>query len=161
MRAMDPDSSPAALPRPVYFDDFAPGQVYDLGTYEISEEEVLEFGRRYDPQPFHADPAAAKASAFGGLIASGWHTCSVFMRLYVDAILAGAEGRGSPGVDAVRWWAPVRPGDVVRGWLRITDTRPSSKHADRGTVILDASLTNQDGVKVMSFVGWGLFARRP
>ncbi len=155
------DSSLTHPPQPVYFEDFAPGQVYDLGTYEMTEEEILEFGRRYDPQPFHADPEAAKASPFGGLIASGWHTCSVFMRLYVDAILSGADGQGSPGVDEVRWRAPVRPGDVLRGELRIAGAQPSSKRADRGTVLLESSLTNQDGVVVMSFKGRGLFGRRP
>lgn len=155
------DSSLTQPPRPVYFEDFAAGQVYDLGTCEITEEEILEFGRRYDPQPFHADREAAKASPFGGLIASGWHTCSVFMRLYVDAILAGADGHGSPGVDDVRWWAPVRPGDVLRGELRILSTQPSSKRADRGTVLLESVLANQDGTMVMSFQGRNLFGRRP
>jgi acyl dehydratase len=158
---MAPDSSLTQPALPVYFEDFASGQVYDLGTYEMSEQEILDFGRQYDRQPFHTDPEAAKASTFGGLIASGWHTCSVFMRLYADAILAGAAGHGSPGVDEVRWWAPVRPGDVLRGELRILSTQPSSKRADRGTVLLESSLTNQDGVRVMSFLGRNLFGRRP
>ena len=148
-------------PRPVWFEDFAPGQEFDLGTYAVSEEEILEFGRRYDPQPFHVDPQAARHSPFGGLIASGWHTGSIFMRLYVDAVLAGSASQGSPGVDELRWRAPVRPGDVLSGRLRIPDVQPSATRPGRGTVFFENSLTNQEGVVVMTFKGRGLFGRRP
>ena len=147
--------------RPVWFEDFAPGQEFDLGTYAVSEEEILEFGRRYDPQPFHVDPEAARHSPFGGLVASGWHTGSIFMRLYVDAVLAGSASHGSPGLDEIRWLAPVRPGDVLSGRLRITDVQPSATRPGRGTVFIDNTLTNQDGVVVMTSKGRGLFGRRP
>lgn len=147
--------------RPQHLEDFVPGQDHDLGTYEVTEEEIVEFGRRYDPQPFHTDPEAATASAFGGLVASGWHTCAIFMRLYVDGILAGADSRGSPGLEEIRWWAPVRPGDVLRGALHVVDVQPSANHPTRGTIVIDTSLTNQDGTVVMTSRGRGLFGRRP
>ena len=91
-----------------YFEDFEPGQVVELGSVDVSEEEILEFARRYDPQPFHVDAEAAKGSVFGGLIASGWHTGSLWMRLYVDAMLGTASSQGSPGIEELRWLAPVR-----------------------------------------------------
>ncbi len=147
-------------PQPVHFEDFAPGQVYELGSYTVSEEEILEFGRRYDPQPFHTDSEAAKATPFGGLIASGWHTGSIFMRLYVDGVLAGTDSRGSTGLDELRWPAPVRPGDVLTGSVLVLEVQPSSKRPDRGTVFIENSLVNQDGVVVMTSRGRGLFGRR-
>ncbi len=144
-----------------YFEDFAPGQVYELGTYEMTEGEILEFGRKYDPQPFHTDPEAAKSSIFGGLIASGWHTAAAYMRLYVDSLLEGTASLGSPGVDELRWLKPVRPGDVLSGAFVVTAVTPSSKHANRGTVIFRAEIHNQHGELVSTMTGRGLFGRRP
>lgn len=144
-----------------YFEDFAVGQVFPLGSYEMAEAEILEFARRYDPQPFHVDPEAARSSIFGGLIASGWHTCAVYMRLYVDALLSHSASLGSPGLEELRWLRPVRPGDVLTGEFHVTDVTPSSKHADRGTVHFRAEIHNQGGVLVSTMHGRGLFGRRP
>src|SRR5690242_11639548 len=99
----------------LYFEDMKPGDKMELGTYTVTREEILEFANKFDPQPFHINEDAAKKSMFGGLIASGWHTASICMRLYVDAILSKSMSLGSPGVDELRWKRPVRPGDVLTG----------------------------------------------
>ncbi len=144
-----------------YWEDFAAGQVYDLGTYAMTQEEIVEFGQRWDPQPFHTDPEAAVGSAFGGLIASGWHTGCVIMRLYVDGVLHDAASMGSPGLEELRWLAPVRPGDVLHVVLHIDDVAPSTRRADRGTVFLRWEVTNGDGTPVCRARARGLFGRRP
>ncbi len=145
----------------LYFDDFAPGQVLELGSVTVTEDEIVEFARRFDPQPFHVDPDAAKESVFGGLIASGWHTGAMWMRLYVDAMLGGASSHGSPGIEELRWLAPVRPGDTLAGRLTVLETTPSERRPDRGTVRIRGEMVNQDGVTVMSMVSRGHFGRRP
>ena len=101
-----------------YFEDYLPGAVHDLGSITIGEAEIIEFARRFDPQPFHIDPEAAKQSAFGGLIANGWHTASLAMRLLVDHYVSRVASLGSPGADEVRWRKPVRPGDTLS--VRVT-----------------------------------------
>jgi acyl dehydratase len=140
------------------FEDFEPGQTFELGTYEMTEAEILEFGNRWDPQPFHTDADIGERSPFGGVIASGWHTTAAFMRLYVDGLLRKTHSLGSPGVDEIRWTAPVRPGDVLTGRATVEETRPSSRTPERGTVIVRGELVNQDGVPVLRFLGRGLFA---
>jgi acyl dehydratase len=142
------------------FEDFEPGQVYELGSRTVTEAEILEFARQFDPQPFHLDPEAAKESVFGGLIASGWHTGAIWMRLYVDAMLGDAASRGSPGVEELRWLAPVRPGDTLTGSLTVLDVTPSATRPDRGTVRIRGELTNQDGVTVLRMTSRGHFGRR-
>jgi acyl dehydratase len=142
------------------FDDFEPGRVYELGSTTVSEEDILTFAREFDPQPFHVDPEAAKESVFGGLIASGWHTGAMWMRLYVDAMLGGPTSQGSPGIEELRWLAPVRPGDTLHGRLTVLDATPSSRRPDRGTVRIRGEMVNQDGVTVLSMVSRGHFARR-
>lgn len=144
-----------------YFEDFAPGQSFDLGSHEVTAEEIVEFAGRYDPQPFHLDPEAAAASPFGGLIASGWMTAAICMRLYVDVVLADAASQGSPGMSELRWLVPVRPGDVLAGHLGVGDVAGSSRRPDRGTVHLELSLANQRGEVVLTMRGRGLFGRRP
>src|SRR5262245_32647886 len=118
----------------LFFEDLEPGQVVELGSRAVTEEEIVAFGRQWDPQPFHVDPEAAKGSVFGGLIASGWHTGAIWMRLYVDALLDGAASMGSPGIEDLRWLAPVRPGDTLTGRLTVLETTPSARRLDRGTV---------------------------
>jgi acyl dehydratase len=142
------------------FEDFEPGQVYELGSRTVTEAEILEFARQFDPQPFHLDPEAAKESVFGGLIASGWHTGAIWMRLYVDAMLGGAASRGSPGVEELRWLEPVRPGDTLTGSLTVLDVTPSATRSDRGSVRIRGELTNQDGVTVLRMTSRGHFGRR-
>ena len=143
-----------------YFEDFEPGQVFELGSRRVTEAEIVEFAERWDPQPFHVDPSAAAESAFGGLIASGWHTGAMWMRLYVDALLDGAASMGSPGIEELRWLAPVRPGDTLAGRLTVLETTPSERRPDRGTVRIRGDMVNQDGVTVMTMTSRGHFARR-
>jgi acyl dehydratase len=142
------------------FDDFEAGQVHELGTHTVTEEEILAFAREFDPQPFHVDPEAARDSVFGGLIASGWHTGAMWMRLYVDSLLGGAASMGSPGIEELRWLAPVRPGDTLDGRLTVLETTPSERRPDRGTVRIRGEMVNQDGVTVLSMVSRGHFGRR-
>ena len=144
----------------LFFEDFTPGDVIGLGTYEMTEAEIIDFGRRFDPQYFHIDPQAALDSPFGGLIASGWHTCAAWARLWIDSLLSRADSRGSPGMQEVRWLEPVRPGDALTAVVEILDTRPSARHADRGTVFIGCTMTNQHGRVVFTAHGRGLFGRR-
>ena len=144
-----------------YFEDFEPGQVLELGSRTVTEDEIVDFARQFDPQPFHVDPEAAVGSVFGGLIASGWHTGAMWMRLYVDNMLGSASAQGSPGIEELRWLAPVRPGDTLRGRLTVLEATPSERRPDRGTVRIRGEMINQDGVTVMSMVSRGHFGRRP
>ena len=149
------------MPEPtLFFEDFTPGEVIELGTYEMTESEIVDFGRRFDPQYFHTDPEAAADSPFGGLIASGWHTCSAWARLWIDTVISRADSRGSGGMQEVRWLEPVRPGDRLAATVEILDVRPSSRHADRGTVFIGCTMTNQHGRVVMTCNGRGLIGRR-
>jgi acyl dehydratase len=142
------------------FEDFEPGQVYDLGSMVVTEDAIVDFARQFDPQPFHLDPEAAKDSVFGGLIASGWHTGAMWMRLYVDSLLVSGAGQGSSGIEELRWFAPVRPGDTLSARLIVLETTSSERHPDRGTIRIRGEMVNQDGVTVMSMVSRGRFARR-
>lgn len=144
----------------LYFEDFAAGQVYELGRRTVTEDEIVSFARQWDPQPFHVDPEAAKSSVFGGLIASGWHTGSLWMRGYVETML-GPSSQGSPGIEELRWLAPVRPGDTLSSRLTVLETTPSERNPGRGTVRIRGEVENQDGVVVLSMISRGHFARRP
>lgn len=145
----------------LYFEDFTPGRLFELGSVTLTADEIVAFATQFDPQPFHVDPEAAKNTSFGGLIASGWQTCSLYMRLYVDEVLSRSASEGSPGMEEVRWLAPVRPGDTLTGTLFIDDAKASQRNPKRGTVHLRSKMTNQDGGVVMSMTGRGLFGRRP
>src|SRR4051794_2483232 len=122
---------------------------------------MIAFARRFDPQPIHVDEQLAERSAFGGLIASGWFTGSLFMRMYVDELLDDADSHGSPGVEQLRWLRPVRPGDRLTGRVRVLEVWPSTKRTDRGTVLTESELVNVDGEVVMSLRARGMFGRRP
>ena len=143
-----------------YFEDFDPGETIELGQTTVSEAEIVEFARRYDPQPFHVDAERARDSIYGGLIASGWHTAALCMRLLVDGVFGDAAGMGSPGVDELRWLAPVRPGDVLAGRLIVLESIPSRSKPDRGIVKFRAELDNQHGETVLRFDGLGMMGRR-
>ena len=145
----------------LHFEDFEPGQVFDLGSRTVTTDDIVRFAREWDPQPFHVDPEAAKDSAFGGLIASGWHTGAMWMRMYVDSLLEGTAAMGSPGIEELRWLAPVRPGDTLTGRLTVLETTPSERRPDRGTVRIRAEMINQEGVTVMAMTSRGHFGRRP
>jgi acyl dehydratase len=143
-----------------YFEDFEGGVGYQLGSRPVTAEEIIDFARQFDPLPFHTDPEAAKDSAFGGLIASGWHVGSMYMRLFVDGFLSGIANRGSPGLDEVRFLVPVRPGDILTARYTIDSVEPSNKHTDRGTLHGTGELFNQDGEIVFRFHGRTLITRR-
>jgi acyl dehydratase len=145
----------------LYWEDMQAGEVVELGSVDVTEEEIVDFARRYDPQPFHVDPAAAAESVFGGLIASGWHTGAMWMRLYVNSLLGSSSAQGSPGIEELRWLAPVRPRDTLHGRLMVLETTPSERRPDRGTVRIRGEMVNQDGVTVLSMVSRGHFGRRP
>jgi acyl dehydratase len=125
------------------FADFHPGQVIEAGPYVLSEAELVQFAKAYDPQWFHTDAEAAADSAFGGLIASGWHTCAIAMRLVVDAALQGSESFASPGLEQVRWPNPVRPGDALRLVADVTEVRRSEKRPSLGILRWHWRLFNQ------------------
>jgi acyl dehydratase len=144
-----------------WFEDYEAGEVVEFGEYPVTQEEIVEFARRYDPQPFHVDPEAAKDSAYGGLIASGWHTCAIMMRLLADGFVSEVASMGSPGLDELRWLAPVRPGDVLRSRIRVLETRRSSSKPDRGLVRLEQEAVNQRGEVVARWVGWNIYRARP
>ncbi|HEX9818292.1 MAG TPA: MaoC family dehydratase [Methylomirabilota bacterium] len=145
----------------LYFEDFPPGDVRESPARTVTREEMLAFAREFDPQPFHTDEDAASATIYGGLIASGWHTVAISMRLMWDAFLADAASLGSPGVDEVRWLKPVRPGDTLRARFTVVEAVPSRSKPDRGVVRSFSQVFNQYGEVVMSLRGLGLFARRP
>jgi len=133
-----------------YFEDYVSGSVFEYGTVTVDQADVIEFARRFDPQAFHIDADAAARGPFGGLIASGWHTASLMMRLFVDHYLSHVASLGSPGVDDLRWTRPVRPGDSLRIRVSIVDARRSQSKPDRGIVRTHVEVVNQNGDVVMS-----------
>jgi acyl dehydratase len=145
----------------LYLEDFQPGAAREVGSRTLSKDEIVAFAREFDPQPFHVDEAAARASPYGGLIASGWHTAAVCMRLAVDGLVGQAASLGSPGVDELRWLAPVRPGDTLTARIEVLEARPSKSKPDRGTIKVRYELLNQRREVVMTMVGYGIVLRRP
>ena len=132
-----------------WFEDYVPGAVHDLGSVVVDEQEVVAFARQFDPQPFHLDQERAEKSAFGGLVASGWHTACMVMRLMVDHYLSEVSSEGSPGIDELRWLRPVRPGDQLLARITILDARRSRSRPERGVVRSQIETLNQDGQVVM------------
>jgi acyl dehydratase len=145
----------------LYFEDFPPGDVRESPARTVTRDEIIAFAREFDPQPFHVDEAAATDSPFGGLIASGWHTAAIFMRLFVDGLLERAASMGSPGGEELRWLVPVRPGDVLSGRVTIEHTESSGRRPDRGTVHMRSEMVNQDGEVAMRLRSRVYFGRRP
>lgn len=143
-----------------YFEDYRAGETFEFGDRLITEEEIIAFARQYDPQPFHIDPRAALDSPFGGLIASGWLTAAVAMRMIVDNLISPVSGMGSPGVDEVRWPRTVRPGDRLRMRAIVLETRRSTSKPDRGVLKIRHEVLNQDGAIVMTMQGWGMYRCR-
>jgi len=144
-----------------YFEDFPVGVRRELGSYAVTEEEILRFAKAYDPQPFHIDRAAGEASAYGGLIASGWHTCAMTMRVLCDGFLLGAASIGSPGVDVLRWKRPVRPGDSLRVFATVLEANPSRSKPDRGVLVNDIEVRNQHEEIVLTMQAMTMLYRRP
>ena len=151
------------FPTPItdrYFEDYRPGFVGEYGSITVSEDDVIEFAKRFDPQEFHIDPIRAARGFYGGLIASGWHTCSLMMRLYADHYVSKVASLGSPGVDELRWPRPVRPGDTLSIRVTILEARRSTSKPDRGFVRNQIEVLNQDKEVVMSLKAMNLFLCR-
>lgn len=146
----------------LYWEDLEVGTTTIFGSYDVTREEVLEFARKYDPQPFHLSDDAAAKTHFGRVAASGWHTAAMTMRVIVDALSKQPQaGLGSPGVDDLRWLRPVYPGDTLTMRGEIVDKTPSRSKPEIGTIRTQTTVTNQDGVDVMRFTSIVLMQRRP
>ncbi len=152
------------FPEPIgdrWFQDYRPGAVYDYGYTDVTEADIVEFARRFDPQPIHIDVVWAAGGPFGGVIASGWHTAGMFTRLFVDHYLSHVASLASPGVDEVRWPVPVRPGDRLRMRATVLDARPSKSKPDRGIVHTRCELINQDGQPAFHQIAINFLRVRP
>ena len=144
-----------------WFDDYVPGTTAEYGPVRVAEDDVVDFGRRFDPQPFHVDAEAAAAGPFGGLIASGWHTCALMMRLFAQEYLSPVSSLGSPGVDELRWLRPARPGDDLALRTTVEEARLSRSKPDRGLVRTHVELLRQDGTVVLTMTAMNLVRARP
>ena len=143
-----------------FWEDMAVGQVRELGTISPSREEIIAFASQFDPQPFHLDDAAGEASVFGGLCASGWHTCAMAMRLMVTNFLQQTSSLGSPGLEHIQWKKPVYPNDTLRLQTTVLETKPMGRRPDVGMTRNLWEMFNQHGDKVLHMEGWGMFRRR-
>jgi len=143
-----------------FWEDMVVGTVSDLGTVTLTAEEIKDFARQFDPQPFHVDEAAGRASIYGNLCASGWHTCALAMKLTVTNFLQQSTSKGSPGLESLRWLKPVYPGDTLRLQQSIVESRPMRTRPDTGLVRSRWEMFNQNGDKVMEMEGYGMFGRR-
>jgi acyl dehydratase len=142
------------------FEDFRVGQVLEIGQRTVTADEIIAFARQFDPQPFHLSEEAGRRSIYGSLIASGWHTVAIVMRMSCDAYLLESRSMGSPGVDELRWLKPVRAGDTIRAEFETLEVRPSKTKPDRGIVVSAWRVFNQHDEIVMTMRGMGLFLRR-
>jgi acyl dehydratase len=146
----------------IYFEDLQVGAVTDFGSYDVTREEVLEFARKYDPQPFHISDEAAAKTHFGRIAASGWHTAAMVMSVIARHVIAHEQaGLGSPGIDDLRWKKPVYPGDTLRVRGEIVDTTPSRSKPEIGSFRTHTIVTNQNDEVVMTFTSIVLISRRP
>lgn len=143
-----------------YFEDFVEGQTVDLGSFQYTAQEIIDFARAYDPQPMHTDPAAAAKSTYGGLIASGWQTATSYMKVLVEEIMRDSASIGSPGIDKLRWLKPVRPGDVLRARFTVLEARTSNSRPDWGIVRSKGEVLNQMDEVVMDVEAVNFFGRR-
>ncbi len=153
----------SSLPTPIddrWFEDYVAGAVYTFGPIEVAEVEIIDFARKFDPQTMHLSPEAAARGHFGGLIASGWHTAGLMMRLFVEHYLSSVASVASPGIDELRWLVPVRPGDSL--WLRVSilETRRSTSRPDRGIVVSRLEALNQRGETVCALRAMNLILTR-
>ena len=144
----------------LFWEDLQPGSVRELGTTSVNAEEIKEFAAKYDPQPFHLDEEVARQSMFGGLVASGWQTAVLAMRLTVDNMLRHSSSQGSPGLESLKWLKPVHPGDLLSLRHTILESRPLKSRPDTGLVRSRWEMFNQGGEKVLEMEGYGMFGRR-
>lgn len=147
-------------PQERFLEDYTEGDVHVFGPVPVTSEEIIAFGRKFDPQLFHTDPQRAESSVYGGLIASGWHTCGLFMRLFAQHYLPGPASLGSPGVDALRWLKPVRPGDELTLRVTVTKVKPSTSKPDRGVLFSFCEMLNQAQDVVMTMKALNLIRYR-
>ena len=146
----------------IYFEDMEVGATRVFGHYDVTRDEVLEFARKYDPQPFHLSDEEAAKTHFGRIAASGWHTCAMVMAVIARAVVDdGQAGLGSPGVDELRWMKPVYPGDRITVAGKVVDKTPSRSKPEIGSVRTETTVTNQDDVPVMRYTSIVLMRRRP
>lgn len=146
----------------IYFEDIPVGAETVFGTYEVTREEVLEFARKYDPQPFHLSDEEAAKTHFGRLAASGWHTCAMTMAVIARKVVGEEQaGLGSPGVDELRWLKPVYPGDTLTVTGKILESIPSRSKPEIGVIRSQVTVTNQDDAPVMKFISIVMYRRRP
>jgi acyl dehydratase len=157
---MTPHTSAQSEPL-LYWDDFREGEVREFGAATVKHEDIVRFASEFDPQPFHVDEEAAKGTMFGGLIASGWHTAAMSMRMMCDGYLLRAHSLGSPGIESLNWLLPVRPGDTLRVRLTVLEARPLKSKPGVGLVKSRHEVLNQKDEVVMEMQGYGMFARRP
>ncbi|MGD8948852.1 MAG: MaoC family dehydratase [Desulfobacterales bacterium] len=143
-----------------YLEDYEPGSVHEFGSVKVEEADIIEFAGRFDPQILHTSPQAAKNTIYGGLIASGWHTASLMMRMFVDHYLSSAASLGSPGVDELRWIRPVRPGDTLSLRVTVSETKRSRSKPDRGVLFSFIEVINQKHDVVMSMKAVNLLLYR-
>ena len=144
----------------IHWEDFILGSVVELGSRQVTREEIIAFAAEFDPQPMHMDEEFARSTMLGGLAASGWHTCAMAMRLIVDGFMGQSDSIGSPGIDEVRWLKPVRPGDTITLRRTVLDTRPLRSRPEWGLVRFRFELVNQAGEVVMIQENVNLFGRR-
>lgn len=145
----------------IWWEDLEAGSTRDLGSISPTAEDIIAFASQFDPQPFHLSEAGGQASLFGGLCASGWHTCSMAMRLMVTNFLSQSSSLGSPGMENLKWLKPVYPGDVLRLTQHIVESRPMASRPDVGLIRSQWQMVNQHGQPVMQMEGYGMFRRRP
>jgi acyl dehydratase len=143
-----------------YWEDFKVGETHQIGEKRVDKGDIIAFAKQFDPQPFHVDEAAAKASLYGGLIASGWHTVALVMRMMCDSYMLDAASLGSPGIDNLKWLMPVRPGDTIRAQRTTLEVRASASRPEMGLVKTRWEVFNQNGEQVMTMEGYGMFRRR-
>jgi acyl dehydratase len=144
-----------------FLDDLAPGQRFTSPGLTLTEAEIIDFAWRYDPQPFHLDANAAAGSPYGGLIASGFQSLAICFRLFIQSGILAESSMGSPGIDELRWLAPVRPGDTLHSEIEVLEVRPSNSKPDRGIARLMYQAVNQRGEAVLSFIVMHLLRRKP
>jgi acyl dehydratase len=155
-----PDSNFSSEPEERYLEDYVVGSVHEFGPITITADEIVQFGKQFDPQMFHTDPKGATETAYGGLIASGWHTCGLFMRLFVAHYLPGPASLGSPGVDELRWLKPVRPDDALTLRVTVHKVKPSRSKPDRGVLFSFCEMLNQERDVVATMMAMNLILYR-
>ena len=144
----------------LHYEDFEVGSVAEFGDRTVTQDEIIAFALKYDPQPMHTDPVAARESVFGGLVASGWHSCAILMRMMCEGWILKGASLGSPGIERCSWLVPVRPGDRLHVRRRIDSRRRSGKRPELGFVLMTAELVKADGTVALELISNGMYRVR-